>query len=308
MKTYLRSLALCLGLAATPLFAGTSFDKSVASEATDTAAQSAFPFEFELEYSYIGGSDVARGSRYISGIDENYGSARFIYTPRVKFGILRLGVAYERFGFGMPGNVQLPETLQSLTAVVGLDTQFSDSILVRFEAQPGLYGTDHNFSDGTFIAPFIFGGTYIYNPNLQFVLGVSVNYDRRNSVLPGGGVRWRMTSQLVLNAVLPTPRLELEVNKNLTIFAGANLKGSTFRTDDEFGSRAAGDSRLNRAVLSYTEVRTGVGVDWKLSPDVKLSFEGGYVPWREFDYHRTPVRYHHEEGAPYGSIAFRAAF
>jgi hypothetical protein len=61
-------------------------------------------------------------------------------------------------------------------------------------------------------------------------------------------------------------------------------------------------------VLSYTEVRTGVGFEWKISPETKLSFEGGYVPWREFDFHRTNVRYHHEEGAPYGSVAFRAAF
>jgi opacity protein-like surface antigen len=113
---------------------------------------------------------------------------------------------------------------------------------------------------------------------------------------------------LVLNAVAPTPRLEFEMNKNITLFVGANLKGSTYRTDDGFGTEQAGDTRLNNAVISYTEIRAGAGFDWKLSPEVKLTFEGGYVPYREFDFHRTNVRYHHEEGAPYASFALRGTF
>ena len=91
-------------------------------------------------------------------------------------------------------------------------------------------------------------------------------------------------------------------------FVGADLKGSTFRVDQNFGTRQAGDFRLNNAWMDYTEIRVGLGAEIKLSPEVKLSFEGGYVPYREFDYHRTPVRYHHEDGAAYGSVAFRAAF
>ena len=306
MKILFRTLSACLGLVATPLFAGAMFDMS--SSANGNGTRAAIPFEFEAEYSYIGDSRVERGSRQIRDFDETYAATRLIYTPRVRIGILRLGAAYERFGFGMPANVQLPDTMQSLSAVIGLDTQFSDSILVRFEAQPGFYGTGDQFYEGTFHAPFIFGGTYLYSENLQFVLGASVNYDRKNFFLPGGGIRWRLTSQLVLNAVLPTPRLEYELNKSITIYGGANLKGSTFRTDDRFGTEEAGDNRLNHAVISYTEIRAGLGLDWKLSPEIRLSFEGGYLVWREFDFHRTPVRYHHEEGAPYGSVAFRAAF
>ena len=304
MKILFRTFSACLALAATPLFAGSISTSSP----TDTTSPAPFPFEFDAEYSYIADSTVERGSRVIRDFDETYAATRFIYRPRIKFGILRLGVAYERFGFGMPDNVQLPDTMQSVSAVIGLDTQLSDSILVRFEAQPGLYGTEDEFYEGTFIAPFIIGGTYIFNENFQIVLGASVNYDRRNSFLPGGGFRWRFASNWVLNAVAPTPRLEYEVNQNLTIYAGANLKGSTYRTDARHGTEQAGDTRLNRAVISYSEIRAGIGVDLKLSPEMKLSFEGGYVPWREFDFHRTPVRYHHEEGAPYASVAFRAAF
>ena len=94
----------------------------------------------------------------------------------------------------------------------------------------------------------------------------------------------------------------------MMFFVGADLKASTFRVGKTFGTRQAGDARLNAAVLDYIEARVGIGAEIKLSPEVKLTFEGGYVPYREFDYHRTNVRYHYEDGAAYGSVAFRAAF
>lgn len=273
----------------------------------DDTAHTGFPWEFDTEFSLIGGSDVARGFRNVDDIVEVYSQARVIYTPRIKYGILRLGVAYERFGFSMNEPAfEVPRGLQSLAAVVGLDTKLGDSILVRFEAQPGLYSGTRLDGDG-FHVPFILGGTYIYSDTLQFVFGVSVDYERSYPVFPGGGVRWRMGSQLVLNAVLPTPRLEYEVTKDFTLYAGADVKGSTFRVDDRFGYER-GNPSLNHAVVTYSEIRTGVGFQWKLAPEVKFSFEGGYMPWREFDFHRTDVRYHNEEGAPYVSASINAAF
>ena len=110
-----------------------------------------------------------------------------------------------------------------------------------------------------------------------------------------------------MNAALPTPRLEYELTKNFTLYAGADLKGSTFRVDDRFGFERR-NNRLNNAVITYTEVRTGAGFAWKLSPEVKVSFEGGYLPYRNFDFHRTDVRYHQESGGAYGTVALNANF
>ncbi|MFN2477345.1 MAG: DUF6268 family outer membrane beta-barrel protein [Chthoniobacterales bacterium] len=315
-------LSLCL---ATTAYAGTGRDFSTVSSASTAAAtESVIPFEFDVEYAHMGDGSVERGFRHVE-FDENYYAARFIYRPRTPIGYLRLGVAYERFDFGVPdfifatpgptgfffGRTQVPETLQSVSAVVGLDTKFSDSLLFRIEAQPGYYGTNHLGSE-TFNVPVVIGGTYLYSENLQFIFGVSVNYERKYPVLPGGGVRWRFAPQWVLNAAVPTPRLEYEATRNFTIYAGADLKGSTFRVDNDFGTSGGllsrRDARLNRAVLTYSEVRTGLGVDWKLTPDIKFSLEGGYVPYREFDFHRADVRYKNDKGAPYGAVALRAAF
>lgn len=307
MKKILRALCLLLAFHLPDAFAGTINGASYAASAPrETTTR--IPFEFDSEYAYLSDARVARGSRDIRDFDETYALVRFVYTPRVKLGILRLGAAWEYFTFGFPANVQLEDTLQSASLVVGLDTEIFDSILIRLEAQPGFYGSSDIWDDDTFMVPFVIGGTYIYSSDLQFVLGVSVNLDRNTPVFPGGGLRWRLASQWVLNAVLPTPRLEFQYSPNLLFFLGGNLKGSTFRVGKTFGTRQAGDARLNNAVIDYLEVRIGAGVEIKIAPEVKLTFEGGYVPYREFDYHRTPVRYHHEEGSAYASVAFRAAF
>lgn len=321
MKNSIGLLSLSFLLsAAVRVFAGPGEVPSAGKEVTPNETHASIPFEFNLDYAYIGDSEVKRSFRRVD-FDENYGKAEFVYTPRIKFGILRLGGNYERFEFGVPdtsllrqpvggarffGSPQIPRTLQVVSAVVGLDTQFSDSLLFRIEAQPGLYGASH-LDGGTFNVPVVLGGTYIYSPDLQFIFGVLVDYERNYPVVPGGGIRWHFASQWTLSAALPTPRLEYEMNRNMLVYAGADVRGDTFRVDDNFGNSRA-DTRLNRAVLTYTEVRVGGGVEWKITPEIKLSLEGGFLPYREFDYHRADIRYTHEEGAPYAGISLHGAF
>ena len=299
---------LCSALALS-LFAGE--DKQSATPPNEPVVEEPYRFsaEFAIEQAYLGGADVARGQRAVNNFDEYYSNLLFVYAPRVSFGILRLGAQWERYSFGFPdGGQQLPNTLQATNSVVGLDTKFSDSILVRFEAQPGFYGTTFNHLDGdSFNVPFILGGTYIYSPELQLVLGIGVNLQGHYPVLPGGGIRWKFAPQWVLNAVLPAPRLEYELSRSATLYAGANIKANTFRVDGHFGD-SHGDTALNNAWLSYEEVRAGAGLSWKINSALTFTLEGGYAPYRQFDFHRTEVRYHYEEGAPYGSLVFQGEF
>jgi len=263
--------------------------------------------EYLAEETYVADANVRRGSQVIRDFTESDTILRFVLTPRIKLGVLRLGAEWERFSFGLPNGAPLPNTLQSTSLVVGLDTQLSDSILVRFEAQPGLYGTNHP-EGSDFNVPFLLGGTYIYNPNLQFVLGVSVDVERKYPVLPGAGIRWKIARQWVANAVLPTPRLEFQPSKDLTLYLGANIKETNFRVSDDFGDTHGRKSQLNDALLTYSEVRTGLGVAWKISSMLTLTAEAGYQPYRNFDFYRTEVRYHEDGSAPYGMLSLHGAF
>lgn len=298
--------ALASLLLAISAMAGENSAQQFSAENTSEASTVSLSGEYIIEGTYVGNGDVQRGLHELRDFDESDILLRFVLTPRIKLGVLRLGAEWERFSFGFPDRAPLPDTLQAVSLVLGLDTQLSDSILLRFQAQPGFYGTDHFESQDVNI-PFVVGGTYIYSPNLQFVLGIGVDIERRYPVLPGGGIRWKIARQWVLDAVLPSPRLEFQFNKDLTFYAGGTLREINFRVDDRFGT-TRGIPRLNQAVLTYGEVRVGAGADWKVSSVITLSAEAGYQPYRDFDFYRTDVHYHHEGGAPYGTVSVHGEF
>jgi len=137
--------------------------------------------------------------------------------------------------------------LQAVSLVLGLDTQLSDSILLRFQAQPGFYGTD-NFESQDVNIPFVVVGTYIYSPNLRWSWASESIIERKYPVYPEG-VSAGDRAQWVLDAVLPTPRLEFQLNKDLTLYAGGTIKETNFRVD-ESTSECARNSTINQAVLT----------------------------------------------------------
>jgi len=315
MRIVASTVALCLALIANKAFAVQVETFSTSNKETKDVAlvesQSSFPFEFDAEGTYVGEGSVERGERgdmVIRDFHETQGMIRFVLTPMTKIGILRIGLQTEHYSFSFGGNAAIPDNLHSTNLIIGLDTELSDSFLIRIEAQPGFYGTDFDdFGRDTFNVPFIIGGTYIYSSSLQFVFGVGFDAWRQTPVLPGGGVRWKFASEWTLNAVAPTPRLEYAPNSDLLFFVGADARLSNYRVEKNVGT-LRGDTSLNHASISYEELRVGGGFEWKLSTAIKLAFEGGYIPYRNFDFHRTQVRYHQDGGAPYARIGFHAAF
>jgi hypothetical protein len=313
MKTLIRVATLCLLLTAANVFAVQveTYSTSSKSVALVESEESPFSFEFDIEGTYVGDGNVERGERgdmVIRDFDEAQARVRFLLMPMTKIGILRLGVQTERYAFSFGSTAPIPDDLHSTNLIIGLDTKFSDSFLIRFEMQPGFYGVDwDDFGRDTFNVPFVLGGTYIFSSGVQVVFGVGVDAWRSNVVLPGGGVRWKFAPQWTLNAVVPTPRLEYEPNSNLVFFAGADIRSTSYRVEKNFGT-LRGNTALNHASITYNELRVGGGLDWKLSTAIKLSVEGGYVPYRNFDFHRTQVRYHQDGGAPYLRLGFHAAY
>ena len=312
MKITIRIVALCLSLVAGSAFAVkvetfSTGSKNVALVETE----SSLSFEFNVEGAYFGEGDLERGETgnlRINDFDGGQARVRFLLTPRTKIGILRLGVQMEQYSFSFGGNAPIPDDLNSTNLVIGLDTELSDSLLVRVEAQPGFYGTDFDdFGQDTFNVPVILGGTYIFNSGFQVVFGLGIDALRKNPVLPGGGIRWKFAPQWTLNAVVPTPRLEYELTSSFMLYAGADLRLSSYRVEKNFGT-LRGNTALNHASISYNEMRVGAGFDWKCSSAVKFSIEGGFIPFREFDFHRTQVRYHQDGGTPYARVGFNAAF
>jgi hypothetical protein len=312
MKTTTRIVALCLSFVGFNAFAVQVETYSTGSKNVALVEQeSSFSFDFDAEAAYFGDGSVQRGEKgnlRINDFDGGQARVHFIFTPRTNIGILRLGVAMEHYSFGFGGNAAIPDDLHSTAMIIGLDTQLSDSFLIRIEAQPGFYGTDFDdFGQDTFNVPVVIGGTYIFNSGFQVVFGLGIDALRQYPVLPGGGIRWKFAPQWTLNAVAPTPRLEYEATSSFLLYAGADLRLNSYRVEKNFGT-LRGDTSLNHAAITYNEMRVGAGFDWKLTSAIKFSVEGGFVPFREFDFHRTEVRYHQDGSVPYGMLALHAAF
>ena len=313
MRIVASIIALCLALTAGRTFAVQveTYSSKENKEVALVESQSSFSFDFQVEQTFAGDGDLRRGEHgnlFIRNFHESDSRIHFILTPMTKIGILRLGVQTERYSFGYGSNAPIPNRLHSTAMVLGLDTELSDAFLIRLEMDPGYYGVDFDdFGQDTFNIPVIIGGTYIRSSSLQFVFGIGFDALRKYPVLPGGGIRWKFAPQWTLNAVVPTPRLEYEPNSNLLLYAGADIRATSYRVEKDFGT-LRGNPALNHAAITYEEVRVGGGLDWKLTPAVKLTFEGGVIPYRNFDFHRTDVRYHQDGGAPYGMVALHAAF
>ena len=320
MKRLVRSLFLLAGccLLASSIHAGTD-DKAVPPTTEDVPPLAPepshlnLPLEFDVSDAYVGSADVRRDGRDRS-LDEQNSLVRLVFTPRViPRGDLRLGVEWERYSFGFSDDAPLPNTLQEVNLVVGADVSLTDSILVRFEAQPGLYGTFFNHvTNGDFNVPFVLGGSYLYSDSLQFFVGIGVDVNRKYPVLPGVGFRYKVSPKLVIDAQLPAPRVEYELSKSTTLFAGAEFKDDNFRVDEHFGDNHL-DNRhdervLNHALVTFSEIRAGVGLTQRFSPSLTLTLDGGCQPYREFDFHRADARYRSDGLAPYGQIALHGAF
>jgi len=220
---------------------------------------------------------------------------------------VRIGLDWQHFGFGLSKGAPLPNTLQSVAAVVGADFQFGDAWLFRLELQPGFYGDGTDLRAEDLNVPLIFGGSYFVSADLQFVGGIGLDFNRKYPLLGALGLRWKFAPQFVLNAILPAPRLEYSLSDSLTLYAGGEFLGATYRVDEDFG-RAHGVRRLDDAIVDYYQIRVGGGASWSLRENVTFEFEVGAVTHHEFDFHRADVRVHSTGVPVYGGFSFKAKF
>lgn len=264
--------------------------------------------ETNLSYSYVGASDIKQGNSKIGNVSEQNSDVKYVISPEITDGLLfRGGVEWERYSFGLSSNLALPNTLQSTNLILGFDIQLADQWLMRVEAAPGFYSDFVDLTSRDINAPIIIGASYLVSKDLQWVVGMRIDLWSEYPVLPGAGVRWKFADQWTLNAIMPKPRLEYELERSTTLFVGLDLKGGSYMVNKDFGDNH-GHGNLNQTVLEYSEVRTGGGVAWKPTPFLTLEAETGASVYRDFDYSRAHTNIVTDDVAPYGQIALIGSF
>ncbi|HEY6006729.1 MAG TPA: DUF6268 family outer membrane beta-barrel protein [Geobacteraceae bacterium] len=289
-------LLFALLLATLPLPAGVA-----------TAGSMAVSQELDMEYGLAGGATTLQDGRRVGSVDEQSVDVKYVVSPQVTNDLLlRFGVEWERFFFGLPTAGALPETLQQASAVVGFDYQLSDPWLVRAEVQPGIYGDAGSVDWRRFGAPLVVGAVYLQDADLQWILGLRIDPRSHYPVLPAVGVRWKFSDEWTLNFQLPKPRLEYEVSDKLQAYLGAGIKSQTYVVGDHFGDDH-GLPKLNHATVDYVEVRSGPGFSWKVNPHLTLEAEAGCLLLRNWDFFDQDVKLESRQ-APYLLLALRGRF
>ena len=281
---------------------------SVTAPATDNVPISQ---EFDVEGGYDSPSEFKRGNARIGGVDNVYSHANYVISPQVQDGVLlRFGADAERNSFGLPSNALLPNTLQSVNAVIGVDYALSEQILVRAELHPGIYSDFVEVTGSDFDMPVQIGGTYLWNKDFQIIFGVQIDLKSNIPIIGLPGFRWQFADKWVLSAIPPRPQLQYELSKAVTLYAGAEILGGTYHLNDEFGTNHGGgnNTKLNGNIADYGEFRVGVGSTWKFTPNLSLDVSGGYVPYREYDLHHDHIGFDDQNTVFHNNIGSGGAY
>jgi hypothetical protein len=269
------------------------------------------PFSYELttDGAYIGSGSISRGLKSIGDYSEISNSINFVVSDQVKDSlILRLGLEWSRYAFDTEDQyAPIPDVLNALDLQMGADVQLSSAMLMRMEIHPGFYGTFDDISFRDINIPFVAGLSYFQSADLILTAGVSVDLNARIPVIPAIGVHWKLSDRWTIDGVAPRPQIQYRISDKVTAFTGADIRETTFRVDDKFGT-ARDTPVLNGAILDYWEIRGGGGLTWSVYKSVKLDMEAGFVPYRRFDYYRADIKAVASDWFPYVRVGLSAKF
>ena len=270
---------------------------------------SPFSYEFSADGAYIGSGSISRGLRSIGDYSEISNSVNFVVSDQIKDSlILRLGIEWSRYAFDSQDPfAPIPDVLNAVDLQLGADVQLSSALLMRMEIHPGFYGTFDDIAFRDINIPFVAGLSYFVSADFIVTLGVGVDLNSQIPVIPAVGVHWKLSDRWTIDGVAPRPQLQYRLSDKVTLFAGADVRETTFRMNDDFGN-VRGTPALNRAILDYWEIRGGGGLTWSVYKALKLDLEAGFVPYRRFDYFRADVKAVASDWFPYVRVGLSAKF
>ncbi len=305
----------------TPLFCAASFALSASAFAGGEEAKNfkaPQPVEcphndttlFSSSIDYVGDSNFKHSSGHQEAVHYDFEFDQRIPLdlkwPAAECGkwFLKLGLNYDRHDFDTSNQARVPNTLQSISGVIALEYLVKNQTAILLETRPGVY-FEHNINGGAFDSPTtlalaypVFGGDKFY-----LIVGAAGAALWSPHVIPVVGVSWHINDQWDLRGYLPQPRIVYKACDKLELWAGGELTGGGYKTDNRSD---VDPHKLSGAVVTYTDIRVGAGLTWKVKP-FTVDLGGGASMQREFNYDRAGSRFR-TEPAPYAELSVGAAF
>lgn len=263
-------------------------------------------FDWQTRFSSAGSADIAEGSRPLGEMRHMH----FAFEGATTLALGRdsaaiVGLGWRRFDFS--GSVaDVPDSLSSLALKLGYARTFSPQWSLRAEIDPGVYSDFEDVGSDDVSAPFGLRVMYAASRELQWAFAVFVDPRSSVPVIGGIGARWQFAPQWTLLAFLPEPRVEYAVSERLRLYAGASLRGGTFRVASDFGRRR-GRPLLDDQEVDFREITLGMGMRWELSKTLSAGVALGWMLDRRFEYESRDLLLN-GDGAPALSLHLSGSF
>lgn len=262
--------------------------------------------EWRAAFSFSGASDIAEGSRPLGEIKHTYAAVEgSTSVPLTSDSGLVLGATWKRFDFS-GSRADVPDSLAALAVKLGYTRTLSPQWSLRAEIDPGLYSDWEDLGSGDFNVPFGARLLYAQSRDLQWGFALFVDPRGGTPVVGGVGARWRFAPDWTLLAFLPEPRVEYAVSPQLALFAGASLRGGTFRVAEDFGRRR-GRPALDDQDVDFREISVGAGARWSLPGNLTLHAGAGWILDRRFEYEDRDLLLN-GDGAPQFLLSLSGSF
>jgi len=297
-----------------PVDAGAAADRS--SKSLETSPEAARRFlnqDFDMSYSYVGGSKVSNKTNGVGGdVSEQSSSLGYGVKVPVSPGVLlTLGVDYNRLDFSLPAGSYLPQNLQKFSIHVGVDYKLSQQWSLFASTGPQIStidGVDVYSNEISFQGAV--GATYKPSDNLLVRFGLSVSPDDASGlpVMPVIGVRWKFAPDWTLNAGVPKTSIDWQVLPNLRFSPlTVGFEGGTFHTSNSYGDKV-GAPELDGRTLNYMEVRVGAEASYSLTKDLAVELSTGAVVYRDFKFKDDDNLSPMVNPAPYVQVGMKYEF
>ena len=257
-----------------------------------------------METGYVFESDLNHGGS-LGKQDEIQSEIEYGHRIHVQGDLyVHVGFAYSRYDFGST-NAPVPNHLQSLAGVVGIDIMHGNDVGAFIQVRPGFY-TQSDFGISSFDAPITLGRIFVVQPDKLYIFAGAYAAFLRGGypVVPLLGVIWIPSDNLRLMGVLPEPKLIYSPTKNLDLWVGGEIVGASFRTDHNSDIRP---KKLDGTQVDFTDYRAGVGLAYAVTDRFKFKLGAGYSIQRHFAFHRAGENYR-TDPSPYVNLELQAAF
>jgi Domain of unknown function (DUF6268) len=237
-------------------------------------------WSIDLDSDYTLGSSIQKYSNFGPQAVYHYEIEVLRDAPLFDKYYLQLGLDSERFAFSR-SNGLFPYSMTSLAAEVAVSYWDGDDFFPLLKIEPGLYYTRDYITENSFDVPIRLALGFKAQKDVHLVLGFSADRFQQIPIFPIAGLNWKINDKLNLRAVFPEPRFSYNPNDSVEFFLAGQYGGGTYRNGP------INDSRTNDALLEYTEIRAGTGLNYTVNKVVSIEATAGWSFQREFNYFRA---------------------